>query len=796
MATTSDYLKYLPAVLWQNDPPPNLFSLGTMLCPFEKLLTGINDGIAITHGDNSVMTLVTQSVKGSPLSQTVNITPGTGSKFLAGSSYAYSGATPEVVNVAAVNANTLTAVIRQDHAANQTIVNSSGTHQPVQDVIATLVKLYGPWTTPTEFLDWLAQWVALQLDPAWDEYQRRSVIARIVSMYAQRGTKPGLYEFLDIYALARRRPRLVIDDDAKLLFAKPQPGAFAAIPALVSQTPLVAPQCMSRDDTGYVLIGDLGTNDGTIEPALWRLSIGGAYDYAAGKGAVPPAVPVAPSPQPFQPASLHLSAPVCVAVDSPNACAYVIDLTIQYVLYRLADAQVGTVTLSGTPTTGESGVIAVDGTPYTLAQTTGNTLTQQATAWAATLNATSPFDTAYLATATGGAIVITTLSGPPGNDLTLVVSSTHLNLTATGPCYSSFTAFSAPPTGLVFPVAMCVDASGHPLVLDRGALVTHASKTAIVDVQVSGGIYSGTVSHAFAQIVEPLSMTLRTSGTILVGDASYQGSAIPATLWEIDPSTWSITDLLGAVPQANNPLVAPTGVVEVDAHHLLVLDAGLRPYRPDPGSPFTVIVAQQPAIYAVDLSVSPPTITLASDQRALVYPRDMVGESDGTLYICDSGLPDLAGYDSQKWRSLPQQFSVVTHFQGNPAAPVFSVTLSGTPTTGESGVVTIGGVAYTLAETTGNTPAQQAAAWVTALNATASFSAGYVAGSVGDILNVYSVPGSSANGVSFGVTSSVDLLLSAGLLAATVTLSGTPTTGEHGIINIGAIPYTLSETTG
>ncbi len=801
MPAVSSYTKYLPAVLWQGDPAPNLFSIGTMLCVFEKMLTGINDGVVISHGNNSVLTIVTQSVAGSPLPQTVSITPGSGTALLAGRSYTYDGSVSEVITITAVNANTLTAVIRQNHAMNGAILNSSGVHPPIQNVIANLVSLYGAWTAPADFLDWLAQWVALQLDPAWDEYQRRSAIANIVEIYAQRGTKPGLYEFFDLYALAKRRPRLVIDDAGKVLFAAPQPGLIVPVSTLVSQMPLVAPQCIALDASGFLFIGDLG-NSSTIEPALWRLSPAGSVDYAAGAGVVSGILPPAPAPQPFTPATLALSAPIAVAADPVNGGAYLIDLTTDYVLYRLTSPQVGTITLAGTPTTGEAVTVVVDGTSYSLAQSTGDSLAQEATAWAVALNAAQPFNAGYAATASGDSIVVTPIAGPPGNDLTLVTASTHLSLSASGPCFGTAQTFandlSVPPLGLVFPVALTVDGTGHPLILDRGAVVTSPSVTAIVAVQIAGTppAYTGTQRHPLPAIVEPLSLLLRADGSIVVGDAADQSAAAPATLYEINPTTWTATNLLAGVAAADNPLVAPTGIVEVDARHLMVLDAGLRPYRPSAASPFTAVVAQQPAVYSVDLSVAPPVIALVTEQRSLVYPRGMVGDADGTLYICDSGLPDLEGYDSRKWRSLPQQFSVVVHFQGDPAAAVFSVSLAGTPTTGQQGIVTIGTVGYPLPETTGFSPAQQAAAWVSVLNASASFSVLYVAGSVGNIINIYAVPGTSANGVSLAVASSTDLQLSAGLLAATVTLTGTPTAAEHGVLNIGGAAYVLAETGG
>ncbi len=52
---------------------------------------------------------------------------------------------------------------------------------------------------PTEFLSWLARWVALTLREDWDEEAKRRLISRIVPIYRKRGTKAGLQEILTVY---------------------------------------------------------------------------------------------------------------------------------------------------------------------------------------------------------------------------------------------------------------------------------------------------------------------------------------------------------------------------------------------------------------------------------------------------------------------------------------------------------------------------------------------------------------------------------------------------------------------
>ncbi len=807
MPATSSYGKYLPPVLW-SPPPAADFGILSMLAPFEKLLTGIDDGIPITHGDGSLLTTVNQAVTASPLPQTIRIVAGSGSKLMVGRSYTYDQAQPEVINITAATPNTITTIVRRNHPAYQTITDLSGMHRDLQSVIATLIKLYGPWSAPSDYLDWLAQWVALQTQPSWDDYQKRTSISIMAALYAKRGTKRGLNRFFDLYAISPRRPRLVVDNDSKILFVKPKLGMTVEVSTLVAQKPLVAPQCAAMDASGYLLVGDLGSSDGTIKPAIWRISPSGDYDYAAGADypTVPPGV--SEGPQPYQPSTLTVQAPVALAADSVNGGAYLVDNAAgNYVLYRMTAPHTGTVKLTGTPATGQSATITVAGTKYVLAQTGTFTATQQAAAWATTLNAAATFSSKYAASSAGPLITITPLVGAPANDLLDVTSSTPgLTLAATGPAYGVAAPFvtGPPPLGLHFPRGMCVNPAGHPVILDRGATPGTPSSTTIIDIQIGPGpTYAGRVPHAFATIAEPLSMCLRANGSLVVADAASQTSANPADLIAIDTATWTPTSLLATVPAGLNPLVAPTGVVEIDAHHLLVVDAGLRPFVPSPTTPFMALIAQQAGVYLVDLSAAPPVISLAGELKSLVYPRTMVGDGNGTFYVCDSGLPDLPGYQSRKWRSSPQQCSVLAHFQGDPSLAVVRVTISGTPTTGNTCSVSIGGAVFDLPELTGNTAAQQATTWSNALNSNASFGGRYAAVAVANVLSIYPVAGTAPNTAALGATSSatVTLTVSTSLAAApfslaTVALSGLPSTGESCIIRLGPTSFTLPETTG
>ncbi|GAB3258564.1 phage tail protein [Kineosporia babensis] len=169
------------------------------------------------------------------------------------------------------------------------------------DQIAGLHRIFDPWTTPPQFLPWLASWVALtfptlQNEPVWDEYQRRKVTAGIAQVYRLRGRKAGLNRYLDLYAVGTTRPRICVDDGARLFAVTPRPQALATVEALGVQPPLVGtgkiqrngitrPWCVTADSSGHLFVGDAGVPSIQVAPApdiptpssWWRLDPSGRY---------------------------------------------------------------------------------------------------------------------------------------------------------------------------------------------------------------------------------------------------------------------------------------------------------------------------------------------------------------------------------------------------------------------------------------------------------------------------------------------------------------------------------------
>jgi phage tail-like protein len=58
---------------------------------------------------------------------------------------------------------------------------------------------FDPLECPSDFLSWLASWVAMVLEEDWPEVQKRNIIKRAVELYQLRGTVRGLKIYLKIF---------------------------------------------------------------------------------------------------------------------------------------------------------------------------------------------------------------------------------------------------------------------------------------------------------------------------------------------------------------------------------------------------------------------------------------------------------------------------------------------------------------------------------------------------------------------------------------------------------------------
>lgn len=73
----------------------------------------------------------------------------------------------------------------------------------VEEHIDALPQLLSPQFAPASQLDWLANWLALELPENMDDADRRSLIERAPSIWRRRGTPTGISELVEIYTGVR-----------------------------------------------------------------------------------------------------------------------------------------------------------------------------------------------------------------------------------------------------------------------------------------------------------------------------------------------------------------------------------------------------------------------------------------------------------------------------------------------------------------------------------------------------------------------------------------------------------------
>lgn len=69
-----------------------------------------------------------------------------------------------------------------------------------QEITSSLPSYFNPHTTVSDFLPWLASWMAVELEEGWPEDKRRKFLANAVEIYKWRGTRQGLTKFINIVA--------------------------------------------------------------------------------------------------------------------------------------------------------------------------------------------------------------------------------------------------------------------------------------------------------------------------------------------------------------------------------------------------------------------------------------------------------------------------------------------------------------------------------------------------------------------------------------------------------------------
>lgn len=92
----------------------------------------------------------------------------------------------------------LPALYQEDEFAQRFVGALDEVLAPVFAVLDCLDAYLDPWLAPPDFLDWLADWVALTLDEGWTVTQRRELVAHAVTLHRGRGTVQGLATHLGV----------------------------------------------------------------------------------------------------------------------------------------------------------------------------------------------------------------------------------------------------------------------------------------------------------------------------------------------------------------------------------------------------------------------------------------------------------------------------------------------------------------------------------------------------------------------------------------------------------------------
>ncbi len=521
MAEQSSYLRHLPHALWADETDPTQF-LGRMLRIFEKILTGIPDGVVV-RGNGKV-------------------------------------------------------------------------YPPIEELVADIPKLFNPRRTRSDFLPWLASWVALELEPSWNEFQKRKLIEEIISIYGLRGLGEGLHTYLDIYAKTSARPRIAVDDGVAVMHARFADDGSARLQALVQSQVvsfaanegrgalhrpiLVHPVAIAVDSENHYFVVDQGVDKGSDDdalrlPALWKISSTGDIPYVSADPA--------PLPAPID-ADERYEWATAALVDDEDRCSVI-----------------------------------------TIGEPTG--ISSQNSA----LHRFEP---------------------PDYRPTVLIDQSTSPRLSA------------------VRPVDMVFDGDGNYVILDRGTHLISDPPSGVPAVPrivlvITGAGELRTDLHPLPSISEPTALVREPGGTYVVADAGNQFAdtsiSEPADLVRVDPSDdWSTRSLLADLPPERNPLVFPTSLALEGPSSLLVADSGLR--WGFEGDQSNRSMAEPAALYRVDLSAAPPTVTRLTNKPGLVHPTSMCMDRAGRVLITDRGDSLRGSVIRRNWRTKANEFGVTVHF--------------------------------------------------------------------------------------------------------------------------------------
>ncbi|MEJ3746412.1 phage tail protein [Actinomycetes bacterium KLBMP 9797] len=86
----------------------------------------------------------------------------------------------------------LPAIYAADELAGRLLAAFDDVLAPGHSTVDNLVAYLDPRLSPADFVDWLATWVAAEIEPGWTLAQRRAAVTHAVALHRRRGTAAGL----------------------------------------------------------------------------------------------------------------------------------------------------------------------------------------------------------------------------------------------------------------------------------------------------------------------------------------------------------------------------------------------------------------------------------------------------------------------------------------------------------------------------------------------------------------------------------------------------------------------------
>ena len=115
----------------------------------------------------------------------------------------------------------LPAIYREDALMGQFLLIFESIMTPIENTVDNISLYLDPEIAPGSFLNWLASWLDVSLDPGCPEDRCRELVASAAELYRWRGTKWGLSEYIRIYTgiepeIHEYEPGMTLDTDTKL----------------------------------------------------------------------------------------------------------------------------------------------------------------------------------------------------------------------------------------------------------------------------------------------------------------------------------------------------------------------------------------------------------------------------------------------------------------------------------------------------------------------------------------------------------------------------------------------------